>query len=156
MKEETEKGSGKCAKWPGRSYLQCLGPLGFPVGMPALVMALGVLLQCHSSWPDAAVYLHMAGSAVVPSPCRPLLLPSPLRPPGTRARAYPRLQYQISPGFGLAGLALQAELRGSPNRAFPKCTIHGTCINPIGAAPECILSKLGGCTPREVWFLNGW
>ena len=35
-----------------------------PVGMPALVMALGVLLQCHSSWPDAAVYLHMAGSAV--------------------------------------------------------------------------------------------
>ena len=64
--------------------------------------------------------------------------------------------YQISPGFGLAGLALQAELRGSPNRAFPKCTIHGTCINPIGAAPECILSKLGGCTPREVWFLNGW
>ena len=35
-----------------------------PVGMLALVMALGVLLQCHSSWPDAAVYLHMAGSAV--------------------------------------------------------------------------------------------
>ena len=29
-----------------------------------MVMALGVLLQCHSSWPDAAVNLHMAGSAV--------------------------------------------------------------------------------------------
>ena len=68
MKEEAEKGSGKCAQMARpiirRSYLQCLGPLGFPVGMPALVMALGVLLQCHSSWPDAAVYLHMAGSAV--------------------------------------------------------------------------------------------
>ena len=68
LKEEAEKGSGKCAQMARpiirRSYLQCLGPLGFPVGMPALVMALGVLLQCHSSWPDAAVYLHMAGSAV--------------------------------------------------------------------------------------------
>ena len=64
LKKEAEKGSGKRAKWPGRPYLQCLGPLGLPVGMLALVMALGVLLQCHSSWPDAAVYLHMAGSAV--------------------------------------------------------------------------------------------
>ena len=65
LKEEAEKGSGKCRpKWPGRSYLQCLGPLGFPVGMPALVMELGVLLQCHSSWPVAAVSLHTAAAAV--------------------------------------------------------------------------------------------
>ena len=64
LKKDAEKGSGKRAKWPGRPYLQCLGPLGLPVGMLALVMALDVLLQCHSSWPDAAVYLHMAGSAV--------------------------------------------------------------------------------------------
>ena len=35
-----------------------------PVGMLALVMALGVLLQCHSSWPVAAVSLHTAAAAV--------------------------------------------------------------------------------------------
>ena len=58
------KGLGSVPKWPGRSYLQCLGPLGFPVGMPALVMALGVLLQCYSSWPVAAVSLHTAAAAV--------------------------------------------------------------------------------------------
>ena len=65
---EAEKGSGKCAQMARpiirRSYLQCLGPLGFPVGMPALVMALGVLLQCYSSWPVAAVSLHTAAAAV--------------------------------------------------------------------------------------------
>ena len=36
-----------------------------PVGMLALVMALdSVELQCHSSWPVAAVYLHTAAAAV--------------------------------------------------------------------------------------------
>ena len=29
-----------------------------------MVMALGVLLQCHSSWPVAAVSLHTAAAAV--------------------------------------------------------------------------------------------
>ena len=73
-------------KWPGRSYLQCLGPLGLPVGMLALVMALDVL-SCNVT---AAGLLRPSTCTrlQLPSPC-PLLLPSRLRPPGTRPRAYP-------------------------------------------------------------------
>ena len=155
LKKEREDRVWEVCKWPGRSYLQCLGPLGLPVGMLALVMALDVL-SCNVT---AAGLLRPSTCTrlQLPSPCRPLLLPSPLRPLGTRARAYPRGDYMsLGSDFGLAGLPLQAEFRGPPNRAFPKCTIHRTCINPIGAAPEYIRSKFVGCTPREVWVLNGW
>ena len=76
-------------KWPGRSYLQCLGPLGLPVGMLALVAVLSCNVTAAGLLrPSTCTRLQL------PSPCRPLLLPSPLRPPGTRARAYPRRLYE--------------------------------------------------------------
>ena len=84
LKKDAEKGSGKRAKWPIPAMPRATGLAcgNARIGPPPhnthssprprsvehtanlQVMALGVLLQCHSSWPDAAVYLHMAGSAV--------------------------------------------------------------------------------------------
>ena len=152
LKEEAEKGSGKCAQ------------MARPI-IPAMPRATG--LSCgnarngHGTRRVAAVSQQLACCGRIPAHgCSCRLRAGRCcchRRCGHQGREREPIRgYQISPGFGLAGLALQAELRGSPNRAFPKCTIHGTCINPIGAAPECILSKFGGCTPREVWFLDGW
>ena len=142
-------------KWPGRSYLQCLGPLGLPVGMLALVMALDVL-SCNVT---AAGLLRPSTCTrlQLPSPCRPLLLPSPLRPLGTRARAYPRGDYMsLGSDFGLAGLPLQAEFRGPPNRAFRDGRPRKVVFVCSGRRPDYIGTKPGWSTIREDWFLNGW
>ena len=136
MKEETEKGSGKCAKWPGRSYLQCLGPLGFPVGMPALVMALGVLLQCHSSWPVAAVSLHTAAAAISVQAAAAAIAAAATRDASASLSAATNTYVSLGSDFGLAGLALQAQLRGPPNPAFRDGQPRMSCIYVLGAAPR--------------------
>ena len=105
------------------------------------------LWECpHWSWHSACCCSVTAAGLLrpypctrlqLPSPCRPLLLPSPLRPLGTRARAYPRGDY-MSRGsdFGLAGLPLQAEFRGPPNRAFRDGRPRISCICVLGAPPR--------------------
>ena len=149
LKKDAVKGSGKRAKWP------------IPAMPRATGLACGNARIGHGTRRVAAVSQQLALCGRIPAHgwiCRLRAgrCCCHRRCGHQRREREPIRGYQIRPAFGLAGLALQAELRGSPNRAFPKCTIHGTCINPIGAAPECILSKFGACTPREVWFLNRW
>ena len=136
LKKDAEKGSGKRAKWPGRPYLQCLGPLGLPVGMLALVMALGVLLQCHSSWPVAAVSLHTAAAAISVQAAAAAIAAAATRDASASLSDATNTYMSLGSDFGLAGLALQAQLRGPPNPAFRDGQPRMSCIYVLGAPPR--------------------
>ena len=99
-------------------------------------LALGVLLQCHSSWPDAAVYLHMAGSAVSVQAAAAAIAAAATRDASASLSDATNTYMSLGSDFGLAGLALQAQLRGPPNPAFRDGQPRMSCIYVLGAPPR--------------------
>ena len=153
LKEEAEKGSGKCAQ------------MARPI-IPAMPRATG--LSCgnarigHGTRRVAAVSQQLACCGRIPAhgcSCR-------LR--AGRCCCHRRCGHQgrerepirgdymsLGSDFGLAGLALQAELQGPPNRAFRDGRPRKVVFVCSGRRPDYIGTKPGWSTIREDWFLNG-
>ena len=83
-----EERAGRGCKWPGRTYLKCLGPLHWSLGSYDDVWPWQSSCCWNVTTADLLRWYTCMRLQQLPSPC-PLLLPSRLRPPGTRPRAYP-------------------------------------------------------------------
>ena len=94
-----------------------------------------VELQCHSSWPVAAVSLHTAAAAVSVLAAAAAIAAAATRDASASLSAATNMSLG-SDFVGLAGLALQAELQGPPNRAFRDGRPRIRCICVLGAPPR--------------------
>ena len=119
-----------------------------------MVMALGVLLQCHSSWPVAAVSLHTAAAAVSVLAAAAAIAAAATRDASASLSA-------ATMSLGSDSLGLQAWLCRLSCKA--RRIGHSEMVDHeyvvfvcAGRRPDYIGTKPGWSTIREDWFLNGW